>query len=163
MNHAAWRSRMHCSSQRSSVTPDPAILAPCVALRVPPTARCEVPFDLFDPFVILSGMASEPRQIATAGAMIVGDGGGNDEPEGDSLANFSKNNCAQHRQMVADTQKTIEHAEEFSPHHVFSEGDVVYDGSDTEPHVVIRTGYGSYLSEVRVRRLSEPNTFTAGR
>ena len=43
-----------------------------------------------------------------------------------------------------------------------SEGYIVYYGSDAEPRLVTRIGYGSYLREVRVRRLNEPNTFTAG-
>ena len=57
----------------------------------------------------------------------------------------------------------IEHADKCSPPHIFSEGDLVYYGNDPEPSLVVRIGYDSYINEVRVRRLNEPTTFSAGR
>ena len=110
-------------------------------------------------FSLLDGMALQRPQ---AGAFLISAHACPVVHEGESLVNSSIIRREMHCKTVRDARSMMEHADKCSPPHIFSEGDLVYYGNDPEPSLVVRIGYDSYINEVRVRRLNEPTTFSAG-
>ena len=81
--------------------------------------------------------------------------------EGESLVNL----ILAKRDTVDCTIRAVKQVyaqSQFSPPHTFSVGDVVYCGMTHAPFLVKRIGYGAYLSEVRIIRVGQKDTYAAG-
>jgi hypothetical protein len=115
-----------------------------------------------DPRTLLANMAAALPCSCGATITAVSDSFV-DEDEGESLVNIA---IARHEADVREicgTRKIYDHAVRFLPPHSLSEDDIVYYGRESTPYWTARVGYGDYLQEVRLRRLDEPNTYSAGR
>ena len=80
----------------------------------------------------------------------------------DSLVNQSHAVRALVNAQIADVRKFWRLAE-FEPPHIIEDGQVAYLHDSACPHIVVRSGYGHYLSDVRIRRWDEPDNYTSGR
>ena len=63
--------------------------------------------------------------------------------------------------IVSEAKKLCRLAE-FEVPHVFEKKDFVYLPSSPFPYIVVRSGYGAYREEVRIRRWDEPARYESG-
>ena len=106
-------------------------------------------------------MASHSPSIA--GATVTAGDTDDDIPGGDSLVNLMISHRLECSRIVRQSKIEIWHADKYLPPHLLEEGDVVYYACDPVPFQIIRVGYGHMLDDIRVRRLDEASTYTAGR
>ena len=111
------------------------------------------------PWVALTGMAFTACTIAGA---TIASACTHDEFEGTSLASAA-NNRREENARTAHNAKMHCDDEKYQYPHVLSDGDVVYLADENSPYVIKRLGYGGYREELRIVRVGEPNSYTAGR
>ena len=84
------------------------------------------------------------------------------EFEGESLVNAAISFRADHARIVHVAMEFSNKEKDMVPH-IFSVGDVVYIGMDWCPYVVKRVGYDFYREELRVFRVGERDSYSAGK
>ena len=118
-----------------------------------------------DPWQALAGMVGT---VPTAGGIVSAAGAADAADadhavfEGDSMANEIR----LHRDAVANLIRSAKRANEdaiYAPPHTFSVGDTVFVENERPPYWIKRVGFDLYLQELRVVKVGESDSFSAGR